>query len=162
MQAIENGEQVSKSEVLSQPQRKKQPKSTASRAAPQENNPFGKIDQLDPSQVVKYKGLDPSVVHQENNLNRKIDLPLQPSSSHEPVPLVPSPFDDTSWLAKKIEELLNKKSRMTTSQFKFEVNTEAASSNFNKLAENDFDLEGLLNPTERCATTYGSEFKDTK
>ena len=70
VQAIENVEQVGKSEVSSQPQRKKQQKSTASRAAPQENNLFRKMDQLDPSQVVKL-GLDPSVVHQENNLNRK-------------------------------------------------------------------------------------------
>ena len=69
VQATANRE-VSKSQPLPQLQRTKPPNSTASRAAPQENNLFGKMDQLDPSQVVKL-GLDPSVVHQENNLNRK-------------------------------------------------------------------------------------------
>ncbi len=105
---------------------------------------------------------DPSVVHQETNLVRKIDLPLPPSPSHSQAeePLVPDPFEDTSWLALEIEKLLKKKSRMTTSLFKFEVNPEAAQSNFDRLVGADFDLEKLLNPNERCATSYGSEFKD--
>ena len=45
VQAVENvEEQSSKPEVLSQSQRMKQPKKTASRAAPQENNLFRKMD----------------------------------------------------------------------------------------------------------------------
>ena len=49
---------------------------------------------------------------------------------------------------------------MANSKFKFEVNSEAASSNFQQLAMNDFNLEELLNPESRCATSYGSEFKE--
>ena len=83
-----------------------------------------------------------------------------PPSQENSRPLVPNPYENTSWLAIEIEKLLNKKSRMANSKFKFEVNPEAASSNFKKLAENDFNLEKLLNPAERCATSYGSEFKE--
>ena len=128
----------------------------------QETNLLGKISQRDLDQVNKCMVTDPSVVHQENNLDRKIDLPPLPSPSQFQAtePSVPDPFEDTSWLAVEIEKLLKKKSRMTTSLFNFEVNPEAAESNFNQLAESNFDLERLLNPSERCVTNYGSEFKD--
>ena len=49
---------------------------------------------------------------------------------------------------------------MTTSCFKFEVSPGSAEENFEKLAKADFNLEGLLNPSERCMTNYGSEFKE--
>ena len=108
--------------------------------------------------------MDPLSVHQENNLDRKIDLPFPSPNSqvHIPEPSVPDPFEDTSWLAIEIEKLLNKKSRMAISPFKFEVNPEAASSNFDMLEKNNFNLEELLNPVKRCATSYGSEFKEVE
>ena len=74
-------------------------------------------------------------------------------------PSTQNPFEDTSWLPKEIEKLLNMKSQMTISKFKFEVNPEAASFNFNLLRDNNFDLDSLLNPPVRCMTSYGSEFK---
>ena len=118
---------------------------------------------VDSDQVLNHEVLDPLSVHQENNLDRKIDQQFPPKSQvHIPEPSVPDPFEDTSWLAIEIEKLLNKKSRMAISQFKFEVNPEAASSNFDKLAKNNFDLEELLNPVKRCATSYGSEFKEVE
>ena len=128
----------------------------------QEGNLFGKILHRDPSQVENNEEMDMSVVLQESNLVRKMDFPLPPESSSNEIsePSVPDPFEDTSWLAREIERLLNTKSRMTTSMFNFEVNPEAAMSNFSKLAEHDFNLEKLLNPSERCATNYGSEFKE--
>ena len=93
--------------------------------------------------------------------HRKVDLPFPlPPSQETSRPLVPNPYENTSWLATEIEKLLNKKSRMANSKFKFEVNPEAASSNFNKLAKNDFNLEELLNPAERCMTSYRSELKE--
>ena len=115
----------------------------------------------DLGQVNKYTVLDPSSVHQEHNLDRKVDLPSLPLPPQIQVskPSVPNPFDNTSWLAIEIETLLKKKSRMTTSLFKFEVSPEAAKSNFNQLAKSNFDLGSLLNPSDRCATSYGSEFK---
>ena len=138
------------------------PSSPSQEIAMQEANLFRKIAKRDPSQVKNPMATDPSVVHQEHNLDRKIDLPLPPSLHHNKVlePSVPNPFEDNSWLAQEIEMLLNKKSRMTISQFRFEVNPEAASSNFEKLSRNNFDLEKLLNPAKRCATSYGSEFKE--
>ena len=49
---------------------------------------------------------------------------------------------------------------MANSKFKFEVHPKAASSNFKQLAINNFNLEKLLNLECRCATSYGSEFKE--
>ena len=67
--------------------------------------------------------------------HRKVDLPFPlPSSQEVSRPLAPNPYGKTSWLAIEIEKLLNKKSRMANSKFKFEVNPEAASSNFKQLA----------------------------
>ena len=145
------------------PSQEKLASSTSRRKVAQEGNLFGKMIHHDPSQVKNHGAMDPSAVHQEHNLDRKIDLPpLPPSSSQDQVlePSVPNPFENVSWLSEEIEMLLKKKSRMTNSLFRFEVNPEAASSNFKKLAENDFNLEKLLNPAERCATSYGSEFKE--
>ena len=98
----------------------------------------------------------------EIRILKEEDPPFPSSASQEEVlkPLVPNPYENNSWLAIEIEKLLNKKSRMANSKFKFEVNSEAASSNFNKLAKNNFNLEELLNPTGRCTTSYGSEFKE--
>ena len=48
------------------------------------------------------------------------------------------------------------------SEFKFKVNSEAASSNFNTLAKNDFNLEDLLHPEGRCMTSYRSKLKEVK
>ena len=95
---------------------------------------------VDSDQVLNHEVLDPLSVHQENNLDRKIDLQFPPKSQeHIPEPSVPDPFEDTSWLAIEIEKLLNKKSQMALSKLKFEVNPKAASSNFDKLAKNNFD-----------------------
>ena len=128
----------------------------------QETNLFGKISHCDLDQVDKYVVLDPLAIHQEPNLDRKIDLlPLPPPSQYQVTePSVPNPFEDTSWLAFEIEKLLKKESRMTTSLFKFKVNPKAARLNFNQLAGSNFDLESFLNLSERCATSYGSEFKE--
>ena len=52
-----------------------------------------------------------------------------------------------------------KKSRMANSKFKFEVNSEAASSNFKQLAENDFNLEELLNPEGEVRQVMGPSSK---
>ena len=130
----------------------------------QEPNLLRKIDHEDPSQVTNFTAMDESAIHQEHNLDRKIDPPLPPLPSHDQAfkPSVPNPFEDTSWLAKEVETLLNKKSRMAISQFRFEVNPEAASSNFAKLSESNFDLGKLLNPIDRCATSYGAEFKEVE
>ena len=83
-----------------------------------------------------------------------------PSSQKNSRPLVPNPYENTSWLAIEIEKLLNKKNFLVNSEFKFEVNSEAASSNFNTLAKNDFNLEELLHPEGRCMTSYRSKLKE--
>ena len=145
----------------SERQNSRQEPSKSEKSTIQENNLSGKIESHDPCQVEKYMAMDLPVVHQETNLDRKIDLPPKVSTSQCSIeePSVPNPFEDNSWLAKEIEKLLKEKSRMTTSSFTFEVNPEAAESNFNQLAKSNFDLEGLLNPSARCTTNYGSEFK---
>ena len=48
---------------------------------------------------------------------------------------------------------------MANSKFKFEVNPEAASSNFKQLAENDFNLEELLNPEGEVRQVMGPSSK---
>ena len=54
--------------------------------------------------------------------HRKVDLPFPlPPSQENSRPLVPNPYENTSWLAIEIEKLLNKKSHMANSKFKFEV-----------------------------------------
>ena len=107
----------------------------------------------DCDEVFKHNVMDPLAVQNDT------DLP--PSSQFKIIkPIVPNPYEKNSWLAIEIEKLLNMKSRMANSKFKFEVNPEAASSNFNKLAKNDFKLGELLNPEKRCMTSYGSELKE--
>jgi len=44
-------------------------------------------------------------------------------------------------------------------KFRFDICKETEEFNFNLLKESNFDLEALLNPKEKCITTYGSEFK---
>ena len=159
---ISKGSNSKTNQKPSEVQNSQQDPSKNKKSTIQENNLSGKIGSRDLCQVEKYMAKDLPVVHQEPNLDRKIDLPPQPpSTTHYQIqkPSVPNPYNDDSWLATEIEALLKKKSHMTTSPFIFEVNPEAAKSNFSKLAESDFDLEGLLNPNERCATNYGSEFK---
>ena len=69
------------------------------------------------------------------------------------------PYSSTSWLPKKINSLLSSSEFLAPSKFKFEVSIEAANKNFELLRSNNFQLHQLLNPTEKCITNYGSEFK---
>ena len=94
--------------------------STNENKGQQESKPIQIVHNEDHSQVDKIMASDKSVIRQEHNLDRKIDPPLPPPPSleHAKKPSIPSPFEDTSWLAKEIEALLNKRSCMAISQFK--------------------------------------------
>ena len=61
-----------------------------------------------------------------------------------------------------VEKLLQKKEQMFPPKFRFDICKEAAEFNFNLLKENNFELETLLNPTKKCVTSYGSEFKSVE
>ena len=150
----------------------------------QENNLSLKIDRQE-------KHLKPKIVRQEElgiprnrvssvrNCTRHSSDRNYPSSSnlpgnpvHIPIPPSPSakidkpesidPFSPPSWLPRKIESLLKSKEHLAPSAFLFEVTPEAADKNFDLLRRNDFQLDSLLNPTKRCVTTYGSEFKSVE
>ena len=69
------------------------------------------------------------------------------------------PYSSTSWLPQKIESLLNSRESLVPSKFIFEVTPEAAYKNYELLNSNNFQLDTLLNPQEKCITNYGSEFK---
>ncbi len=136
------------------------------------NREVRRTTESDCDEVLKHDVMDPLAVQTEDcdevfkhdvmdPLAVQTDIDLPPSSQVRIIkPSVPNPYENNSWLAIEIEKLLNMKSRMANSKFKFEVNSEAASSNFIKLAKNDFKLEELLNPEKRCMTSYGSEFKE--
>lgn len=61
-----------------------------------------------------------------------------------------------------VAKLLWKKDQISPPKFRFDICKEAAEYNFNLLKENNFELETLLNPTEKCVTSYGSEFKSVE
>ena len=49
---------------------------------------------------------------------------------------------------------------MDSSNVTLKVNSESASTNFNKLVKSDFNLEELSNSDKRCAKSYGSGSKE--
>ncbi len=70
--------------------------------------------------------------------------------------------DDSVSLQAVVEKLLQKKEQMFPPKFRFDICKEAAEFNFDLLKENNFELEKLLNPTDKCVTSYGSEFKSVE
>jgi len=102
---------------------------------------------------------------------RKQELPPTPENE-TPVekPSSEDPFDidiefeksTGAYLAANIERLLKVKSDLHPPKFRFDICDEAAEFNFKLLKERKFDLASLLNPTERCITSYGSEFQDVE
>jgi len=100
-------------------------------------------------------------LHSPIKVNCSVQLPKTPDIPIEKpkVPDVPQAFSD---FAKTIAKLLHKEEKMFPPKFRFDVCKETAEFNFNLLKENNFDLEALLNPEEKCITNYRSEFKSVE
>ena len=68
---------------------------------------------------------------------------------------------DPKQLPVLIQTLLNTKETLHPPLFRFDVSQEAAIHNWQLMTCNDMNLEHLLNPPQRCITSYGSEFKNS-
>lgn len=87
---------------------------------------------------------------------------LLPKSQNIPAKEPYAQDDDSVSFPAVVEKLLQKKEQMFPPKFRFDICKEAAEFNFDLLKENNFELEKLLNPTDKCVTSYGSEFKSVE
>ena len=91
---------------------------------------------------------------------RAKDIDLPPKPVHPPLA---KPLSEQLDIVYELKVLLGVRGTMYPPKFQFDTTRAAAQHNLNRLIENQFDLEGLLNDKMRPSVThYGSEFKSTE
>jgi len=102
--------------------------------------------------------------HENPSSHRRVNWShqLPPKSQYIPAKEPHAQDNDSDSFPVIVKKLLQKKEQMFPPKFRFDICKEAAEFNFNLLKENNFELEKLLNPTEKCVTRYESEFKSVE
>ena len=118
--------------------------------------------QLPGGRISSAKRQQEKSLHSPIKVNCSVQLPPKPPDIPIERPKMSDVPQASSDFAKTIAKLLHKEEKMFPPKFRFDICKETAEFNFNLLKENNFDLEELLNPEEKCITNYGSEFKSVE